>query len=359
MPKLIMLSGPSGSGKSTLAEEILESDGNAVRLNRDLLRAMSIIKWTPKREGWIIDAEKAMARAASLSKRNVIIDDTNLTQKDEDMWKRVAQDIGYTFEKRVIEADIQTCVLRDSYRFGSARLGRPAIERQFLRGKLIKWPTDKQVVIFDIDGTLADLQHRVPWITAGGPCPNCVQPFPYYFDDGRTFAIGSEQREEDGALICPYCDDTKILKKKQHDIFYSLVKFDLPIPVVVKWAQLCATSYYVLVVSGRSPEKSGDGTIEWLDDAVVSYEHIFMRRANHHGPDTEEKQLILNDILASGLPKEQIAFVVDDRPSVVEMWRQNGIRVYPVRGRDDDEFYEVMNNLEATHPRPELGANES
>lgn len=358
MPKLIMLSGPSGSGKSTIAQEMLEADGNAVRLNRDLIRSMSIIKWTPKREGWIIDAEKAMARAAALSKRNVIIDDTNLTQRDEDMWKRVAQDMGYTFEKKAIEADILTCVHRDGFRYGSQKIGRAAIERQFLRGKLIKWPTDKQVVIFDIDGTLADLQHRVPWITVGGPCPNCVEPLPYHFCDRRDFAIGYEQREEDGAFFCPYCDGTKKLKKKQHDIFYSLVRFDKPIEAVIKWAQACATSYYVIIVSGRSPEKSGDDTVDWLTGEIVPFEHIFMRRANNHGPDTDEKQLILDDIIASGLSKEQIAFVVDDRPSVIEMWRKNGIRVYPVRGRDDDNFYEIMNNLEATHPRPELEANE-
>lgn len=59
-----------------------------------------------------------------------------------------------------------------------------------------------------------------------------------------------------------------------------------------------------------------------------------------HGPDDEEKQLILNDILKT-LPKEKIAFVVDDRPNVVAMWRRNGIRVFPVRGRDDAKFYEL------------------
>ena len=32
------------------------------------------------------------------------------------------------------------------------------------------------------------------------------------------------------------------------------------------------------------------------------------------------------------LPKEKIAFVIDDRPSVIRMWRENGLSVIPVRG---------------------------
>jgi hypothetical protein len=70
-----------------------------------------------------------------------------------------------------------------------------------------------------------------------------------------------------------------------------------------------------------------------------------MRRSYHHGPDTEEKQLILNDIVAM-IPKENIAFVVDDRPSVIQMWRSNGLTVIPVRGRDDDKFYADVKKLQ-------------
>lgn len=340
MPKLIMMSGPSGSGKSTVSKELMKQNPNLVRLNRDSIRAMSIEKWTPKKEGWIIDAEMAMARAAAKSKKDVLIDDTNLTATDEVRWYGLAQEIGYKFEKKIVFEDILTCVERDNRRTGKERIGRPAIERQFLRGKLWKVPPGMQTVIFDIDGTLADLQHRVCWITIGAECPNC-------------------RIQEANAPTCPMCNDTKKVVKKQHDTFYSLVDRDPPIEVVVKWIQACWEQYFVLIVSGRSPESSGDGTIWWLEQHGIKYNHIIMRRAYHHGPDTDEKQMILDDILKI-IPKEDITFVVDDRPSVVEMWRKNGLRVFPVRGRDDDDaFYEVMNNLEATHPRSDLEKNES
>lgn len=340
MPRLIMLSGPSGSGKSTLAKELMEADGNLIRLNRDKLREMSILKWTPKREGWIIDAELALATAASHSKKNILIDDTNLMPSDEDRWKNKAKELGYTFEKKVLETDLQTCILRDESRVGNARIGRPAIERQFLRAKLWKIPEGKKTVIFDIDGTLAEISHRVPWINVGGTCPACKGTGKY--------CCGSLATEK--CPSCTYCAGTGKLQKKYHDMFYSLVHLDTPVESVVKWIRACYEEYHVLIVSGRSPEKSGDGTINWLFNQSIPYHHIIMRRANHHGPDDEEKQLILDDILKI-IPKEQIAFVVDDRPSVVAMWRRNGLKVYPVKARDDAEFYKQMDELEINHPQ--------
>src|SRR3954469_868137 len=110
MSKLVMLSGPSASGKSTAAKELLATDGNAVRINRDELRSMSLHKWTPKREGFIIEAEKQLCKAAAIAKYNIIIDDTNLTPKDEFMWRHVAVDIGYEFKKIAVATDLNTCI---------------------------------------------------------------------------------------------------------------------------------------------------------------------------------------------------------------------------------------------------------
>jgi hypothetical protein len=319
----------------------MQEDGNAIRINRDDLRKMSITKWKPSREDWIIKSEVALAKVAAGCKKNIIIDDTNLTPADEARWKAVANEVDYAFEKLKLEVDLEICVSRDR---SPARLraeksiGRPAIERQFLRGKLINWE-GKRIRIWDIDGTIADLTHRVPWITIGANCPAC------------------SGREGNWSQFCNVCNGTKKLVHKRHDIFYSMCDLDTPIEFVIKWmrAEYEDPNNLNLVVSGRSPENGVDQrTIDWLNHHSVPFHHIYMRRAHNHGPDTIEKQLILNDLLASGLKKEQIDFVVDDRPSVIDMWRKNGLRVIPVRGRDDDEFYKEMNELEATHPRPEL-----
>lgn len=344
MPKLTMLSGLSGSGKSTIAKQMMATDGNAVRINRDDLRAMSITKWKPSREEWIIQAEIALAEAAVKLKKNIIIDDTNLYTRDEDRWRQVAWKANYSFEKQKVDASLKTCIERDSQRLGKARIGRPAIERQALKAGLWEDPLSKDSIIVDIDGTLADLSHRTAWITIGATCPNCQGKGTIV---SLLAVVGAPEKD------CPVCNKTGKLTKKQHDVFYSLVNRDEPIEAVVNWVRACHGHYQILIVSGRSPEKCGNETVDWLETHGIPYDHILMRRPNIHGPDTEEKQLILNEILRV-IPKCKIAFVIDDRPSVVAMWKANGLRVFPVRGRDDDKFYEVMNDLEATHPRPDL-----
>lgn len=361
MPKLTMLSAPSASGKSTLAWEMMQADGNAVRINRDDLRKMSITKWKPSREDWIIKSEIALCKVAAACKKSIIIDDTNLMPSDESRWKNVALEIGYTFEKVQLSVSLEECVRRDAERVAS--IGRPALERQFLKAGLWEIPVcvhclgDKYVginkqflcetcggtgrrktTIWDIDGTVADLTHRVPWITIGGPCPSTM----------HLHTVGPFAHNE-----CEWCHGTRVLDRKYHDKFYSLCHADKPIEIVIKWLQECFKEYHCVFVSGRSPEKGGEQTIEWLGLQNAPFHHILMRRTGCHGPDDEEKQLILNMILQF-IPKEEIAFVVDDRPSVVAMWRRNGLRVIPVRGRDDAAFYAQMDELEATHPRPDL-----
>jgi predicted kinase len=166
-----MMSAPSASGKSTLARQMMEKDPNLVRINRDELRSMMLNKWRPSAEGLIIESEISLARLAGEHKRNIVIDDTNLMPKDESRWKTIADELGYSFEKKVLTVSLEECIERDYRRIGKGNIGPAAIERQFLRAKLWKVPPDKKTVIFDIDGTIADLEHRIPWITIGAKCP--------------------------------------------------------------------------------------------------------------------------------------------------------------------------------------------
>ena len=326
-----MLSGPSASGKSTTAIQLLREDSNAVRINRDDLRKMSIPKWSPKREKWIIQAEMSLAQTAGSLKQNIIIDDTNLTSLDEDRWRSVALGLGYTFKKQVLTVPMLDCIARDKLR-GEAKVGRQVIERQFLRAGLWKVPEGKQTVIWDLDGTVADLTHRIPWITVGGPCPSC---------DGKgKIDVPNDKFDGLNSETCVICEGTTKLLKKNYYAFYSdeLVIADPPIDITVRWLKACHPDFHIVIVSGRSPENCEDSTLAWLEKHDIKFDHILMRRANIHGPDHEEKQLIL-DMILKVIPKEDIAFVVDDRPSVVEMWKKNGLKVFPVRGRDDDKFY--------------------
>lgn len=133
-------------------------------------------------------------------------------------------------------------------------------------------------VLFDIDGTLALIDHRRPFLQGAKP-------------DWRTFN--------------------------------RLMGEDLPnLPIVELYKALWECGKYELIlVSGRGEEHRKITEI-WLTWNEIPYGRLLMRRENDFRPDVEIKQEILDLLRSEG---KEISFVVDDRNSVVDMWRKNGV----------------------------------
>ena len=132
--------------------------------------------------------------------------------------------------------------------------------------------------LFDIDGTLALIDHRRPFVT--GERPNWNK-------------------------------------------FNKIMGDDTPNhPVVSLYKTLWESNKYQLIlVSGRG-EEYRKITETWLTWNSIPFEKLLMRPRNDFRSDVEIKQEILNQLRGEG---QEISFVVDDRNSVVDMWRQNGI----------------------------------
>jgi len=73
-------------------------------------------------------------------------------------------------------------------------------------------------------------------------------------------------------------------------------------------------------------------TEKWLKKHGITYQAIYMRRADDKRSDTLVKQ----EILDRYLPKNKIRAVIDDRPSVIKQWKSNGLIVIDVG--DGKEF---------------------
>ena len=134
--------------------------------------------------------------------------------------------------------------------------------------------------LFDIDGTVADLSHRLHHIQG---------------------------------------------EKKDWSSFFADCPGDAPIPHIIGLVNaLRITDYLILFVSGRS-DQVRDKTLAWLRShvhpAVVDID-IYMRREGDHRPDNLVKAELLDRILKDGY-EPIMAF--DDRDQVVKMWRERGI----------------------------------
>ncbi len=161
--KLTMLRGLPASGKSTFARKTVEDTGNSLRINRDDLRAMCFnSKWTGKREGFIKKAERALAKLGVEEGYNPIIDDTNLPAGNRESWSNFAKELGVKFEMKEFNEDLPTLIGRDSNRDNP--VGPGAIMNMALRGGYITFLVN--FIICDIDGTVADLSHRLRHIQA-------------------------------------------------------------------------------------------------------------------------------------------------------------------------------------------------
>ena len=133
----------------------------------------------------------------------------------------------------------------------------------------------EEIVIFDIDGTLADVSERIHHVRK---------------------------------------------KPKNWNAFFAGMAQDKAIHSMV---QLCnilyASGLQIILCSGRS-EEHRDETVSWLAQQGVNYHGLLLRPDNDHRSDTVVKREMLAQI-----DKSRILFVVEDRSRVVEMWRSEGL----------------------------------
>jgi len=282
MSKLILLRGLPAAGKSTKAKEIIKETGNTVRVNKDLLREMlHFNKWTGKNEDLTLKAEKFLATDMLYENYNVVVDDTNLNLKIIEQWKQVAKDQEAKFEEILVSTSYQECIHRDLARkaAGDRYVGKEVIINMARRYKL--YESDKKDVICDLDGTLADIKHRL------------------------HFVKGSVH--------------------KDWHAFFSDIPHDLPRSDVLDKVIELQKRYNIVIVTGR-PEDYKEVTLEWLHKFGIPYETIIMRRKG----DTRNDDIIKKEILDTYFDKNKVELVIDDRPRVIRMWREEGLTVEDV-----------------------------
>jgi len=140
------------------------------------------------------------------------------------------------------------------------------------------------IYVFDIDGTLADLSHRLHYI----------------------------QKEP-----------------KDWDGFFAACTADNPIePVAAIARSLHAGEATIILLSGRSSIVRNQ-TEKWLSRHNIPYEALYMRTEGDHRHDNVVKPELMQRMLREWRG-ESVAAIFEDRSGVVKAFRQLGYTVFQV-----------------------------
>lgn len=291
MAKMIIMQGLPASGKSLHAAYLLHEYGNAIRINRDLLREMLHCDiWSGRNEDLTRIAARHLAKyfleAETIDHLDthaagvVIIDETNLNPKTLASWKQLAEMCGASWEVIDLPTPVDECLRRDRLR--ERPVGDHVIIGMALQSQRHPVP-EHGIILCDIDGTVADTSRRIPFLQQQ---PKDWQGF--FKDMGQD-----PVREEVVALV----------------------------------REQLETGAELFMVSGR-PDTYRDITEWWLrHKAGLPFRALFMRRGGDKRPDTVVKQQILDTYFPEPY-RAQIRCVFDDRPSVIrEVWQQAGLPV--------------------------------
>lgn len=289
MPKMIINKGLPASGKSTISQGRILADGNTVRINKDLLRKMlHFNKFTVENESITREAARTLAKVFIQAGKNVIIDDTNLHPATMQSWKDLGNELKATIEiVDMTDVPVEECVLRDTGR--EEQVGGTVIKNMALRYGLKTFAEDS-VVLCDIDGTIADIKHRLHFV----------------------------QKPADAG------DDWK----KDWKGFFRFMEDDLVREEVRKiLIQFYNEGKTVIFMSAR-PEMYKDITLRWLQEHFLTFAWtVIMRKNGDKRPDTDVKKQMFEEHFPD---KKCIHVVIDDRPAIIRLWESMELPVLDV-----------------------------
>ncbi len=124
-------------------------------------------------------------------------------------------------------------------------------------------------------------------------------------------------------------------KPKNWDAFYAGVGDDAvhePVAEVLHRMAAEPLYYKVLFITGR-PERCRADTVRWLETNTLLWTadySLYMRKDG----DKRADYIVKQEILDAHIDKDRVLFVLDDRQQVVDMWRRNGLVCFQVAPGD-------------------------
>lgn len=290
--------GIPGSGKSTLASVWVAMDPkNRVRVNKDDLRRMMLgVDFDPKHEAMVHDVFMQQVRLHLSKGKSVVADNTHLKHRYVKELIDLAKSVGnVNVVVRCIDTPLDECLRRNALRdrkvpedvIRNMHASKDAFDARDVEtwcgppsGARQPDTLLPQAIIVDLDGTLALIGHRDPY------------------------------------------DAAKAADDEPH------------VPVIELVKAMHEQGRSIVFLSGREQKHEGP-TLDFIAKHLPPpfSHHLFMRRTGDMRKDSIVKRELYE---ANVAPRFNTLFVVDDRPSVCRMWRNElGLTCFQV---NDVEF---------------------
>lgn len=274
--------GVPACGKSTLADQ-LHDQGWAI-VERDRIRFETYGKWYGVDEKAVTAMHFQKLGRLIQSGFNIVVSDTNINPETRNGLIKFAEDRGASVELEFVGKELffEELVRRNNSqdRIDVGKVVPMQVMQSFYASYREQFPlmavNDPRLppaFLFDIDGTLAEMNGRGPF------------------------------------------EWKKVIHDTTHDD-------------VIEMAQILSEAgFEIIVMSGRD-EVCRNETIYWLQKHKVPYDELFMRPAGSHLKDSAVKHDLYHQYVAGNW---NVRGVFDDRNQVVDQWRRMGIRCYQVQ----------------------------
>jgi predicted kinase len=319
-PSIVVLAGPAGCGKSTFAgdhfcpTEVLSSD-----------RFRELVAGDAADQGATAAAFSLLRHALderAKRGRTTVVDATNLTRRERRRLAGVARRHQLSSVAIVLDLPLETCRQRAADRTDRV-VPEDVVARQHatLRRQLAGIDDegfDQVLILRTVDEVETAQLVREP------PADNQL-------DDARS-ADDTAAADLPPALIVDLDGTLTSASWRAHHLhgfrkdwpaFFAGMTRDAPVGPLVDLVGWTANHAAVVLLTGR-PADHEPVIRRWLADHRVTYDLLLMRPRGDRRPDTVVKRELYRQHVA---PRYDVRLAIDDRPGVIEMWREEGIYV--------------------------------
>lgn len=323
MQKVFMYVGIPACGKSSAAKaEIAKDPDNWARVNNDDIRAMlNGSVWSQDYEKFIGDTRNFLIKEALRRGKNVIIDNLNLNRRHFDDVVKIAKALNRDIQviEKAFYIELQEAIERDAKRTGAACVGETVIKKWWKEsgGKQFKFYKPRVEVL---------VKNQMKPSMGEAPVTDTTLPNAIMCDLDGTVSLFNKIGEHGRVEItypAAHARNPYDASRADEDLLNE------PVAMVLKNFYEKGTK--ILFCSGRKDEYEPQ-TRAFLDKHFPGMDYrLMMRKTADNRKDSIVKEEIYNHNIAG---RYNVLFVLDDRSTVVETWRNLGLTCWQVAPGD-------------------------